>query len=457
MGGNLLSNILSQGNVSNGTEIMNPRGGTVGTGGFFNNQKPMDQYFDQSGPGGFVPNLNISRFTKKENTVHKTNQRVVESIIPKIWRPPKNYHLNIQSGDLIWIDSSDKISERQSQSPQRTVLNFQQLNFELADGKRDAQKILNQFAKEKKISGKKIEIDYDKLILASRISIHGNLQENRSLRTDYEKVVRIHQKDHDEFLKRLKQANNLGNDVLTQLSDDIFLKFDREDKREYLDLFDLYHDFFVYLHSSLIVQKWKFAGVLTDEMKPTRIQRSHYSRQAVSTIVVRGVADDVKNVFGKVLIPGSKNNGGYQRFRSRVRNKKYHALPRYISKQHNLFISLVQLKDKNSKPQRLTYDDVQFTPIWAAPFSVLDKEELDGILHSKYQIQEFGQYIPTSGPCSWNIGRIQAIGEERKQKNTFPTAWGITEKLTGLYDVNKEEVYKRRTNARNLKINIKTK
>ena len=66
------------------------------------------------------------------------------------------------------------------------------------------------------------------MILASRISIHGNLQENRSLRTDYEKVVRIHQKDHDEFLKRLKQANNLGNDVLTQLSDDIFRKFDPE-------------------------------------------------------------------------------------------------------------------------------------------------------------------------------------------------------------------------------------
>lgn len=406
--------------------------------------------------------LNLARpFKTTQVGSFSDDNRATQTIIPMVWtQPGTGYDRSIRTGDLLFGDDYDEVVETQYSMPMRTVLKFQDINREMFFGKKDAIRMMRNVLKRQSPHVNidnigELDVNYDELVSIWRVKDGGKLMENFEFNRDYRKATAIMNKYVTDWENKMNPDTGHGNQIYIDFTGGVIQQmwdhYDNLRVHSILNLAEIFDKKLVFLHPTLIRNKYNFLGSQVDSMHQLPIKNGKYTRMATTTIVVRG-PEYITNVFGdNPLLSGlSRRKTHSKRVVPFIRNfNSLHIV--LINQVPNSWKGYMNLKGKNLP---------KFNPTWAIPYLSPTKANLINKFDTESPFVEtvdnlgFKEKIRIfhTSATSWYIGKILAVMPSKlKPPGFYPRSWGLkNHSLSGMGDVN---------NSRNvaglLKIDIK--
>ncbi|MHA1680180.1 MAG: hypothetical protein ACTSUE_04180 [Promethearchaeota archaeon] len=471
-------------------------------GQLFSNQ------FPQGGVGmGTMQNL----LSKIGPASHDTsNQMVTHTVVPKPWGDNFQYDQHYDTGDLMFVEEGDdEMAPNHHQFPQRTVLNWQQLNQQIYLGRIRGVEYIEELARRQGITDpKKIKVDVDEMMTIHRLEYNSSEGANDFESSEQERAMTIMVKDTKKLSEEIELLRNVGNyvnaiealrdrrreemrnrsqeemvragavrigveneedeimlqekilDLVGKTANEILSAFDNYKKYQVQNMRDIIQSALAYLHTYFIQRKYDFIGSLVDGPKHRKIYNQSYNRTDVVTYSGRGPTF-VKNIIGEGrFMETRRNRGSSFGYNTRAPQVNLH-------NQLHLVIVNIGIGKNGSTDTFKTKGGFEYKQIGVVPvcvpnrrmlFHTLDKHTLNGgPLSYRSLLNDYEKVLPSwsTQPRSWFIGTILEI-EPNKQRNDsfYKQAWGCYRNHATNQSL--KDVYDKRKYARHLKVNIKT-
>jgi len=318
-----------------------------------------------------LPNVgNMAASAGTQNIDSFDNRPVTATVIPKSWYNTSRYDEYFLTGDLLFVSDLDQVKDGHRQLPQRTVMNFQQLQKELFVKKAKAIDHVLGIMRNSGVSNPtKPSVDFEAIITEYRkknMAMFENIEFNKDTRAA-EILMENRYKDITDLLD--STATSVGVvkeevDFLRSLGNEFTTAYESHKNTYVMKLQHYFIDKLIFLCPHLIPKRYKLLGAMHDQTISNEIKFNESTRQLQMTYVPRGPVL-LRNVFGE---PKSVRR---QRQRKKNLSERIPDSPGYgLSKHNQLHISLVI--DRNT----YSYNGIQFQPTWAVPYCFPTKYEM---------------------------------------------------------------------------------